>query len=217
MVVNAPYIRFYAGCPLRDLNGHKLGTLCIIDQKPRVFEQEDIESLQDLASMVERELAAIQLATMDELTHISNRSGFMMLAQHSLNFCARQNVSASLIFLDLDKFKLINDNFGHAEGDRALVAFAGLLKSAHRDTDLFARIGGDEFVSLLANTSRQLAGNIVEKFSQSLAEYNQKSKRGYDIEFSHGVIEFKPEQHLSIENLMVDGDSLMYEVKNSKR
>jgi GAF domain-containing protein len=106
LVSGFPNIRFYAGCPL-DLNGHKLGTLCIIDEKPRSFEKEHIQALKDLASMVERELAAVQLATLDELTNISNRRGFLALAQHSLSLCARQRIPAALVFLDLDKFKPI--------------------------------------------------------------------------------------------------------------
>lgn len=112
------------------LNGHKLGTLCIVDRKPRSFDKEDVEALQDLASMVEHELAAVQLATLDELTNISNRRGFMVLAQHSLNLCARQKLPAALGFLDLDKFKPINDKYGHAEGDRVLISFASHILPA---------------------------------------------------------------------------------------
>ena len=126
LVLNEPHIRFYAGCPLRAPNGSKLGTLCLIDRKSRSLGAEDLETLQDLASMAESELAAVQLATLDELTEITNRRGFLMLAQHSLNLCFRHGISASLVFVDLNEFKPINDKFGHAEGDRALVAFATL-------------------------------------------------------------------------------------------
>jgi len=216
LVLSEPNIRFYAGCPL-SLNGHKLGTLCIIDQRPRRLEKEDIEALKDLASMVERELAAVQLATLDELTNISNRRGFMGLAQHSLNFCAREKLPAALVFLDLDKFKPINDKFGHAEGDRALIAVARQMKSSFRDSDLFARLGGDEFVVLLTNTSKQQAEKIVGRFSRSLEKYNKEANRGYDIVFSYGVVEFNPEKRTVIEELLVNGDSLMYEVKRAKR
>ena len=124
LVMNEPFIRFYAGCPLSAQNGTKLGTLCIIDTEPRSMTSDDLTTLKDLASMVERELEAIQLATMDDLTRISNRRGFIALAQHTLNLCRRQQVPASLVFVDLNGFKPINDNFGHAEGDRALAAFA---------------------------------------------------------------------------------------------
>ena len=216
LVTSDPNIRFYAGCPLT-LNGRKLGTLCIIDQKPRNLEKDDIEALKDLASMVERELAAIQMATLDELTNISNRRGFMMLAQLSLSLCARQKIPAALVFMDLDKLKPINDKFGHAEGDWALIAFAGQMKSAFRDSDLFARLGGDEFVALLTNTSKQQAEEIIGRFSRSLKKCNQEASRGYDIAFSYGIVEFNPEKHCAIEELLAVGDSLMYEVKIAKR
>jgi GAF domain-containing protein len=95
LVINEPHIRFYAGCPLRFTNGSRLGTLCIMDTQPRSLSNNDIETLKDLASTAERELAAIELPTIDELTKISNRRGFMMLSQHSLNFCTRQKVPAT--------------------------------------------------------------------------------------------------------------------------
>ena len=216
LVLNDPYIRFYAGCPLRAPNGHKLGTLCIIDRQPRSFEKEDREALKDLASMVERELSAVQLATLDELTNISNRRGFMVLAQHSLHLCARQKLSATLVFMDLDKFKPINDKFGHAEGDRALTVFAEQIKAACRNADIFARLGGDEFAMLLINTSKEHAENIVAKLRQSVEKYNQEAKRGYEISFSHGIVEFNPEKQRTIDAMLADGDSLMYELKRSK-
>ena len=216
LVLNDPYIRFYAGCPLRAPNGQKLGTLCIIDRQPRNFEKEDLEALKDLASMAERELAAIQLATLDELTNISNRRGFMMLAKHSMHLCARHKLFASLVFMDLDKFKPINDTFGHAEGDRALKVFAEQIKTTFRDSDIFARLGGDEFAMLLINTPKEHAEGIVSRLRQSLEKYNQEAKRGYIISFSHGIVEFNAEKHSMIDAMLAEGDSLMYELKRSK-
>jgi diguanylate cyclase (GGDEF)-like protein len=216
LVLNDPFIRFYAGCPLSAPNGRKLGTLCIIDRQPRSFGKEDLEALKDLASMVERELSAVQLATLDELTNISNRRGFMMLAQHSLHLCVRENISASMVLMDLDEFKTINDTFGHAEGDQALIFFAEQMKAVCRDADVFARLGGDEFSMLLFNTSKEHAENIVTRLRQSVEKYNQEAKRGYDIMFSHGIVEFNPEKQYTIEAMLADGDSLMYALKKSK-
>ena len=217
LVVNEPNIRFYAGCPLRSLNGSKMGTLCIIDQKPGKFDEEDLETLRDLASMVERELAAVQLATLDELTNITNRRGFMLLAKHSLSLCAREKIPASLIFLDLNKFKVINDEFGHAEGDRVLVAFAEQMRSVFRDSDVFARIGGDEFVVLLTHTSKSLAEDIVNRLRRSLDAYIQDASPDYEITFSYGVVEFDPDEHGTIGELLAKGDSLMYACKNQEK
>ena len=210
LVLNDPNIRFYAGCPLA-VNGHRLGTLCIIDQVPRDFGHDDIDALKDLASMVEHELEAVQLATLDELTGLSNRRGFLLLAKHSLKLSIRHKSPIVLVFMDLNQFKLINDKFGHAEGDAALVAFANLMNASFRDSDHYARLGGDEFVALLSSTSIQEAGKIIERFKASLITYNQQAKRGYDISFSYGIVEFNHGTQTTIEELLDEGDSLMYE------
>ena len=217
LVVDDPSIRFYAGCPLRSENGSMLGTLCIIDRVPRELSADDIEALKDLASMVENELEAERLATLDELTKISNRRGFMQLAEHYLNFCIRQQVPATLVFFDLNNFKPINDNYGHAEGDRALVTFAEQMKNAFRQTDLYARLGGDEFVVLFPSTSKQSVTVVLEKFWNAIDKYNHEANRGYDITFSDGIVEFDPVRHDSIESLLSEGDALMYECKKQKR
>jgi diguanylate cyclase (GGDEF)-like protein len=216
LVLDEPHIRFYAGCPLRSQNGSKLGTLCIIDREPRNLTKEDLDTLKDLAAMVEREMQALQLATLDDLTKISNRRGFVSLAQHSLNLCNRHETCTSLAFIDLNNFKPINDNYGHAEGDHALIAFTEQMKNFFRTTDLFARLGGDEFVILFSNTSRGTASDVMERFRKSLDKYNQQARRGYDLSFSYGVVEFDPGKHNSINELLIEGDSLMYESKKQR-
>jgi GAF domain-containing protein len=120
LVTGAPGIRFYAGCPLTMSNGARVGTLCLIDVVPRDLPAEDRELLRDLARMVEQELAAVHLATVDALTGLSNRRGFEALAQHALDVCARMHKPATFLFFDLNGFKQINDALGHAEGDRVL-------------------------------------------------------------------------------------------------
>lgn len=212
LVLDAPNIRFYAGCPLT-VNGYRLGTLCLIDQTPRDFNSEDVAALKDLAAMVEHELEAVQLATLDELTDLSNRRGFLLLAKHSLMLSIRQKLPVVLIFMDLDQFKAINDTFGHAEGDSVLATFAKLMKSHFRDSDVYARLGGDEFVVLLTGTCVKEAEEVIGRFKESLSEHNQKENRGYDISFSYGIIEFNQKTHIGIEKLLSEADALMYEAK----
>ena len=216
LVKGDPGIRFYAGCPLYAPNGHKLGTLCIIDQTPRTLSYEDTELLRDLATMVEKELAAVHLATIDELTGIANRRGFKQLGDYSLNLCARENLKATLVYFDLDGFKQINDTFGHAEGDRALQTFAAQLRSAFRESDLVARLGGDEFVVLLLRREAGETETVVQRLSRALDRHNRTNTMGYAIRFSHGAVSFDAGKHESVADLLEDGDNLMYAIKRGK-
>ncbi len=198
---------------MRYLDGSRLGTLCIIDTSPRTMDAEGMKTLKDLAELAERELAAAELATLDDLTRISNRRGFITLGQHSLNMCVRQKIPASLVFLDLNAFKNINDEYGHAEGDKVLTTFADHMRNTFRGSDVFARLGGDEFVVLLANTSAECAEEIIRRFRQSLETYYQKTKHGYDITFSEGIVTVESDQSRQIEMLLNRADTLMYEKK----
>jgi len=213
LVTNEPHIRFYAGCPLAVPNGSKLGTLCIIDREPRDFSEDDLTLLRDLARMAEQELAAVQLATMDELTMLSNRRGFEALSLHALGVCRRLGMPASLLFFDLDLFKQVNDRYGHAEGDRALTSFAQLLKQTFRKSDVVARIGGDEFAALLTNATTEELHNTLDRLRQTVDQYNHEAQRGYDIAYSVGAVQFDPARHADVAQLMAEADALMYEQK----
>lgn len=213
LVSGPPHIGFYAGCPITDMDQRKMGTFCIIDRRPRELSTDDIDALKDLAAIAERELAMVKLATLDELTSLANRRGFMTLAQNSLDLCSRHGMPATLVFIDLYRFKEINDSHGHMEGDRALVAFANTLIDTCRSADIVARLGGDEFVAFLPNASQQAAEGYIARLDEALADHNRAAGRGYEIQFSSGIVEFHPEQHKSIDDLLLAGDALMYESK----
>ncbi len=210
LVTGSPNIRFYAGVPVRYLSGSRLGTLCLIDRAARGFDEQDCNLLRDLGEIAESELNAVQLATIDELTRVSNRRGFMTLAQNSLSLCARQQAPVSLVYLDLDDFKQINDRYGHAEGDRALVAFAYLMRKTFRDSDVYARLGGDEFAVLLTNTPGHHAAEIVARLREQLDFYNREASRGYDIRFSEGTVSLSPDRDSAVDDLLERADRLMY-------
>jgi diguanylate cyclase (GGDEF)-like protein len=216
LVVSEPHIRFYAGCPIKSVNGSRLGTLAIIDSKARTLSMQDLNILKDLASMVERELAFIELATIDELTGLSNRRGFMTNARYILNLCERQQIPCSLIFIDLNDFKKINDQFGHASGDRALLDFSDLLKSNFRNSDILARLGGDEFVVLLTDISTSSAQIAMNKFQKAITDYYSKANHGYSLACAYGVVGSESNPHITIEKLLDDADSLMYKHKSTK-
>ena len=211
-----PKIRFYAGCPIRLPDGNKIGTLCVIDMKPRTLDTDEREILLDLARMAEQEIAAVQLATMDELTLLSNRRGFLALGQHALGLCSRLARPASLLFFDLDAFKAINDRHGHAEGDRALVAFGGLLLDNFRESDVVGRLGGDEFVVLLVNMAPGESRVALDRLQRAVDEVNRRSGAAYSLRFSVGHVDFDPQQHRTIDVLLGEADQRMYERKQGK-
>lgn len=214
LVLGEPNIRFYAGCPLRVSNGSKLATLCLIDREPRELDQEDLQLLQDLAAMAEQEIAAVQLATLDELTLISNRRGFTSLGDHALHVCRRKNWPVTFLLFDLNEFKQINDRFGHAEGDRALISFAKVMQKTFRDSDVFARIGGDEFAALLTDTDESDVVLALERFASEVDTLNQTEKRGYNIHYSVGAVSRPASSVSSIDAMMAEADARMYESKS---
>lgn len=216
LLIGQKHIRFYAGYPIRYLDGSKLGTLCIKDVKPRDFTEEDRRLLRDLATIVEHEIQAVELATMDELTGILNRRGFNMSAEKSLNICKRGALPVALVFLDLNEFKPINDKFGHAEGDKALQQFASVLDDVGRDSDIVARMGGDEFVILLVDADKKAVDQVMKRFSQQIESCNKQQALGYDITFSYGIVLFDPAKHVTINDLLSEGDALMYKRKKSR-
>ncbi|MEZ8099039.1 GGDEF domain-containing protein [Vibrio bivalvicida] len=216
LVVGEPGIRFYAGVPLAHHDNTMLGTLCVIDTKPRHFNQEQINDLIDLAKIVEQELVTRVTATTDPLTQISNRRGFSSLGEKLLDYCRFGGFPVSLAYFDLDNFKQINDQFGHQLGDEALKQFTRLLESSFRESDVYARMGGDEFVVLMSGTTEMVAHIAIDRFTQSVEKFNQDSMHRYQITFSVGVASSKVLNDTTLESLIDVADKRMLEVKSSK-
>jgi diguanylate cyclase (GGDEF)-like protein len=213
LVVGSPNIRFYAGCPVKAPDGTNLGTLCVIDHEPRDLTSDDADVLRDLAGMVENELRAVQLATLDDLTRLTNRRGFNAIAYHTLALCERVEKPAALLMFDLDDFKEINDTLGHAEGDRTLRRFGEHLMESFRNSDVVARLGGDEFCVLLSGAKAAQAPNALAHLEESL----EADDRGPPIRYSVGVTEYDRDAHPDVESLLDDADGRMYGDKKLKK
>jgi len=216
LVTGEPNIRFYAGVPLRAIDGSKLGTLCLIDTKPRNFEDEDAQLLLDLATITEQELAATRLATLDDLTGIYNRRGFFSMGNHTQDLCRRKKWPVTLVLFDLDKFKAINDEHGHSEGDQVLIAFANAMKKTFRESDVIARLGGDEFVALLPDTDEAGLGLVLSRFENDVLENSKKLAESRAISFSSGSISCACNDKMSLEEMMRNADERMYEAKKGE-
>lgn len=214
LVTSEPFIRFYAGCPIQDPNGFRIGTLCLIDPAPREMTADEITTLRDLAIMIENEIKISSQITIDELTQVANRRGFHQIADHMLSLCRRTGTRAELAFFDLDGFKAVNDTYGHAAGDQLLKHFATLLVKCFRTADAIGRIGGDEFVVLLSNCdngARAPLNRLRELAADTDCEIKEK------LAWSVGTIEFDPERHTTVESLLAEADTSMYDDKSRKR
>lgn len=214
LVTDAPFIRFYAGCPIRAPNGHRVGTLCLIDSEARELLADDQETLNDFAAMVEDEMAVASKVTVDDLTKIANRRGFNMVAEHMLSLCRRTCTDAELVFFDLDGFKALNDTHGHRAGDELLQHFAKLLIKCFRTADVIARLGGDEFVVLMT-ASRESFEIAVARLEEMATSTDCEIKK--QLAWSVGGVRFDRERHDSIESLLEEADSRMYEDKTQRQ
>lgn len=205
-------IRFYAGCPVHAPDGSRMGALCLMDTVPRNLPSDDVDLFRDLGEMVNEELSSLSMATSDVLTKLANRRGFERIASHIVPIAQRLRVPLSLVQIDLDGFKQINDAGGHAAGDRALAAFARHLLKNFRRSDVVARLGGDEFCVLLSGADER-------EVRQSLQRLRLRLERdgAYRIGFSAGIARFDPSRHASVDDLLKDADQRMYEAKRHKR
>lgn len=211
-VTGDPNVRFYLGCPL-NVKGYNMGTLCLIDNKPRDFEEKDLAIVRDLADMVRLEMELVQSSTTDELTGLSNRRGFVLIADHLFKSCQEKERNISLLFFDLDKFKYINDTFGHAEGDKVLRYFSEKLLHNFRDSDVVARLGGDEFCVICSDLSDKNIAGVIKRLEQSIENYNPQ----YSVQFSVGHMRYNAKKHASLLDFLSDADQLMYENKKHKK
>jgi diguanylate cyclase (GGDEF)-like protein/PAS domain S-box-containing protein len=174
-------------------------------------------SSRDITERKQQEEALRSLSLIDELTGLYNRRGFLTLAQQQLKIAKRGHRDLLLLFVDMDDFKDINDNFGHAEGDSALVSASEILKKTFRDSDILARLGGDEFVVLAADPGTGVTDIIINRLRAGLIERNSLDSRPYRLSFSVGVARFDPASPPTIEELLATADSMLYEQKRLKR
>ncbi len=236
LVSGPPYIRAYAGVPLVLPSGESLGALCVLDTVPRILTDAQKQALKTLAHSVvgeielrrrvselevevERRRVAeaqiLQVATRDPLTSLPNRIALHERLEQHVRMAHRHGDTLAFLFIDLDRFKLINDTLGHDVGDAALIEVAQRLTRTLRDSDTVARLGGDEFAVLLpevgdADEAVQMAGKLIA----ALIEPAHLHGHRLHLNASIGVALY-PGHGDSGEELMRNADLAMYQAKQS--
>ncbi|QOG13135.1 cache domain-containing protein [Arcobacter sp. FWKO B] len=154
-----------------------------------------------------------EIATIDFLTKINNRYSFMKILESEVNISNRYDTPFSILMFDIDYFKKINDTYGHDIGDKVLYSICDLIQSHLRKADVFARLGGEEFVILLNNTTVENAKIVADNLRELVANHKFDDV-GY-IKVSFGVAEFK--QGMTVEQVMKNVDLALYSAKNTGR
>jgi two-component system cell cycle response regulator len=162
------------------------------------------------------EEALLALSLIDELTGLYNRRRFFVLTEQYLKLSVRTKKRLLFLFIDMDNLKWINDHHGHNEGDQTLIDLADILKKTFRESDIIARIGGDEFVVLSESTDE--SGEIVlTRLHENIKDYNAKRSRRYTLSISVGTTQFDPKYPVSIDELLSEADASMYAQKRKRR
>jgi len=156
------------------------------------------------------------LSLLDDLTGLYNRRGFLALAEQHLRMIQRKG-AALLIYLDLDDLKLINDSYGHLEGNRALIVTANVLRACFRQSDILARLGGDEFCVLMTDAGQDSAHQVRKRMQQRADFINALSSWNFRLSLSVGIADVPVVHQPSLDHLLRIADTQMYEEKRKKR
>jgi diguanylate cyclase (GGDEF)-like protein/PAS domain S-box-containing protein len=207
------------------------GLLCIMTRagKERIWQYNNfryeeagqepyvIGHAQDVTRLKQTEAELRHLSLADDLTGLYNRRGFLALAEQHQKTARRINQAYSLVYADIDDLKLINDTYGHQAGSQAIQRLAELLIKSFREADIIARLSGDEFAILLANTTPVTIEIPLARLQQLLRDYNIRAFHNYKLSLSVGAVCINPADDSSIEDLMIKADQAMYENKRRKR
>lgn len=174
-------------------------------------------TVRDISTIKREERRLRRASLMDDLTGLHNRRGFMTLADQQLRVARRQGKDAVVMYADMDDFKQINDTYGHAVGDRALMAVARLLSDTVRECDVVARLGGDEFTVLALDADGAGARAIQRRVDERLAVLNASGAFPTNISLTVGFTRVRPTDTAGVSELLARADQLLYQRKRRRR
>jgi diguanylate cyclase (GGDEF)-like protein/PAS domain S-box-containing protein len=211
----------WLGVPLK-VERRTIGVICVQSYTQGIhFNQDDVNLLEFISAQVaqaidrkrlEEEIRNLSLT--DELTGLLNRRGLALLAEQEIKLAKRKKRTMLLLFGDVDHLKTINDTFGHSHGDLALKEVSAILKKTFREADILARIGGDEFVVLMLDASKENAEIMTDRIQTALETRNQQRDKTYHLTLSIGVARYDPMVPCTLSELIAQADDLMYQQKH---
>ncbi len=234
-VTGEPHIQFYAGYPLADPGGHRVGNLCLVDYKPRRLKKEDLQSLKDLAALAVTELGLAQVnqlnqallrernhlrnqALVDSLTRLWNRGAILEILEMEWKKASRTGSNVGIIMADLDHFKNINDTFGHPTGDVVLLETAYRIRSCLRSSDSAGRYGGEEFLMVFPKVDDSLIRDIAERIRSAMESSPIVTPKGIlKITLSLGCGVTPIDRKIPMDSIIAQVDKALYQAKKEGR
>lgn len=234
-ILETPRIRFYAGYPVKAPDGSNVGTLCVMDDRPRAMTEDDRQAFRDLAAFVEKELQVVHLSEtqgqliqqvaeseraryLDDLTRLWNRQGVMDILQREIARAVRRKDTVGIVRADIDRFKEINALFGHVAGDEALRQVAQTLRGGVRPYDALGRYGGEEFLLILPGCDREAARSVAERVRSAVGRLVLRlGEDTHSVTMSFGVTDITPSGEEDTEALMQEADVALYRAKRDGR
>ncbi len=186
-VTGEPFVRCYIGAPMTTSDGYNIGTVCAFDTYSRKFTAQEVNIVTRFADLIMNQFELRNMADRDFLTQLPNRRSFEAGLQRELARLKRNGGTATLVVIDIDHFKQVNDSFGHPSGDRVLREFASILAKNCRANDLVARLGGEEFYVLLPDTTIETAGIWADRIRQEVAEARFDGENAVRVTISIGL------------------------------
>lgn len=216
LVIGEPHIRSYLGAPLTSPDGYNVGTICIVDMKPRRFSDNEIEMLAKFADVVVSQFELRRIASRDGLTGALTRRAFEDAAAKELARFSRHGAPAALALFDLDHFKTVNDRYGHGIGDAVLRRAVEACHDIMREEEVLGRIGGEEFALLFVNTDGTAAVQAAERFREAIEAARIREVPDLAFTASFGVADCRPEVS-TVADWLERADRALYEAKGAGR
>lgn len=232
ITVGPPGFRMYTGANLQTSDGYRIGTLCVLDDQPHILSEQQIKLLSRLARQVmalielranQRALTAAlatneRQATIDELTGLFNRRVLMERLIVEVERARRFGSALTVLMLDIDHFKRINDSFGHAMGDAVLRNIGTIIRGKVRQVDIAGRYGGEEFCILLPETPQAGGLTFAEALRSAIEQFeNVPGNSSLSTTASFGLATLNPDDELDATTVLKAADDALYRAKRNGR
>ncbi|MDX1737353.1 MAG: diguanylate cyclase, partial [Alphaproteobacteria bacterium] len=214
----------YLGFPLKWPDQTMFGTICLIDRKPLKFDPKLVQVFEHFRDLIDSELRMIadyekirELAVTDELTGLHNLRGLMTLGSQKIKDARRMREKISVIYLDIDNLKQVNDTHGHKYGDLGIKMLAEILKANARESDIIARVGGDEFVAMLLTSDQKHLRNYSRNIEHQFTNIKKKHPELSSMGVSSGFRSYEPSKPITVDTMIKETDQLMYKNKLARK